>query len=62
MLFGVLATMPFGTIMSYLTIFVIAVFFITSADSATFVLASQSTAGSLNTKAAAPNPKKIVKT
>nr|WP_083991126.1 BCCT family transporter [Alkalihalobacillus pseudalcaliphilus] len=47
-LFGVLATMPFGTIMSYLTIFVIAVFFITSADSATFVLASQSTAGSLN--------------
>ncbi|THG88370.1 glycine/betaine ABC transporter [Alkalihalobacillus alcalophilus ATCC 27647 = CGMCC 1.3604] len=47
-LFGVLETMPFGTIMSYLTIFVIAVFFITSADSATFVLASQSTAGSLN--------------
>ncbi|MFB4211916.1 BCCT family transporter [Shouchella sp. JSM 1781072] len=47
-LFGVLETMPFSTISSYITIFLIAVFFITSADSATHVLGSQSTNGSLN--------------
>lgn len=40
--------MPFSTITSFITIFLIAVFFITSADSATFVLGSQSTKGSLN--------------
>lgn len=48
MLFGVLSTMPFSSITSFITIFLIAVFFITSADSATFVLGSQSTKGSLN--------------
>ncbi|WP_144558742.1 BCCT family transporter [Shouchella miscanthi] len=47
-LFGVLGAMPFSTITSYITIFLIAVFFITSADSATHVLGSQSTNGSLN--------------
>ncbi|GAF20197.1 LOW QUALITY PROTEIN: glycine betaine transporter OpuD [Bacillus sp. JCM 19046] len=47
-LFGVLETMPFSTITSYITIFLVAVFFITSADSATHVLGSQSTNGSLN--------------
>ncbi|MBG9785648.1 BCCT family transporter [Shouchella lehensis] len=47
-LFGVLGAMPFSTVTSYITIFLIAVFFITSADSATHVLGSQSTNGSLN--------------
>ncbi|GAF64470.1 glycine betaine transporter [Bacillus sp. TS-2] len=47
-LFGVMEHMPLGTIMSYITIAAIAIFFITSADSATFVLGSQSTQGSLN--------------
>lgn len=37
-----------GTFMSILTIFVIAIFFITSADSATFVLGMLSTNGLLN--------------
>lgn len=55
-LFGVLQTMPFSTISSYVTIFLIAVFFITSADSATHVLGSQSTNGSLNP----PNRIKII--
>ena len=46
--FGVLAEYPLGTLMSILTIFVIAIFFITSADSATFVLGMLSTNGMLN--------------
>ncbi|RNF38900.1 BCCT family transporter [Planococcus salinus] len=46
--FGVLAEYPLGTFMSILTIFVIAIFFITSADSATFVLGMLSTNGTLN--------------
>ncbi|RBW70034.1 BCCT family transporter [Bacillus taeanensis] len=46
--FGVLAEYPLGTFMSMLTIFVIAIFFITSADSATFVLGMLSTNGLLN--------------
>lgn len=46
--FGVLAEYPLGTIMSILTVFVIAIFFITSADSATFVLGMLSTDGLLN--------------
>ncbi|MGM0843394.1 MAG: glycine betaine uptake BCCT transporter [Bacillota bacterium] len=46
--FGVLAEYPLGTLMSILTIVVIAIFFITSADSATFVLGMLSTNGQLN--------------
>jgi len=46
--FGVLSEYPLGTFMSILTIFVIAIFFITSADSATFVLGMQTTNGLLN--------------
>ncbi|WP_059106002.1 BCCT family transporter [Shouchella shacheensis] len=48
MLFGILSTMPISTITSILAIILIAVFFITSADSATFVLSMHSTNGSLN--------------
>ncbi|CAG9621367.1 glycine betaine uptake BCCT transporter [Sutcliffiella rhizosphaerae] len=47
-LFAVLQSYPLGMIMSGLAIFLIAVFFVTSADSATFVLGMQSTNGSLN--------------
>lgn len=46
--FGVLAEYPLGTTMSVITVFVVAIFFITSADSATFVLGMLSTKGSLN--------------
>src|SRR5699024_1804816 len=46
--FGVLEHYPLGSILSFITIFVIAIFFITSADSATFVLGMFSTMGSLN--------------
>lgn len=46
--FGVLAEYPLGTLMSIITIFVVAIFFITSADSATFVLGMLSTNGELN--------------
>ncbi len=46
--FGVLQNYPWGAVLSILTIFVIAIFFITSADSATFVLGMLSTSGSLN--------------
>ncbi|MGF2618374.1 BCCT family transporter [Rossellomorea vietnamensis] len=46
--FGVLAEYPLGTFMSILTVVVIAIFFITSADSATFVLGMLSTNGELN--------------
>jgi len=46
--FGVLAEYPFGLFLSILTIIVIAIFFITSADSATFVLGMLSTNGLLN--------------
>jgi glycine betaine transporter len=46
--FGTLAEYPLGTVMSIMTIFVIAIFFITSADSATFVLGMLSTDGRLN--------------
>ncbi|MFC4025765.1 BCCT family transporter [Oceanobacillus longus] len=47
-LIGILSTMPFSIIASILTIILIVVFFITSADSATFVLSMHSTNGSLN--------------
>ncbi|GAE26861.1 glycine betaine transporter OpuD [Halalkalibacter wakoensis JCM 9140] len=46
--FGVLQQYPLGAFMSILTIVVIAIFFITSADSATFVLGMLSTKGSIN--------------
>ncbi|MCM3585808.1 BCCT family transporter [Mesobacillus maritimus] len=46
--FGVLQHYPLGEFMSLLTIAVIAIFFITSADSATFVLGMLTTGGSLN--------------
>jgi glycine betaine transporter len=46
--FGVLAEYPLGSFLSMLTIVVIAIFFITSADSATFVLGMLSTNGLLN--------------
>ncbi|WP_058306146.1 glycine betaine uptake BCCT transporter [Gracilibacillus massiliensis] len=46
--FGVLQHYPLGTLMSMITILVIAIFFITSADSATFVLGMLSTNGSIN--------------
>lgn len=54
MLFGILSTMPISTITSIFTVILIAVFFITSADSATFVLSMHSTNGS-------PNPPTRVK-
>ncbi|MFC4711490.1 BCCT family transporter [Planococcus dechangensis] len=46
--FGVLQHYPLGTLMSILTLLVVAIFFITSADSATFVLGMQTTGGLLN--------------
>lgn len=46
--FGVLQHYPLGDFMAFLTIVVIAIFFITSADSATFVLGMLSTGGSIN--------------
>ncbi|MRX71666.1 BCCT family transporter [Bacillus lacus] len=47
-LFAVLEQFPLGKIMSFLAIFLITTFFITSADSATFVLGMQTTNGMLN--------------
>lgn len=52
--FGMLQHYPIGGILSFVTVIVIAIFFITSADSATFVLGMFSTDGGLN-------PKNIVK-
>ncbi|MEW9677471.1 BCCT family transporter [Lentibacillus sp. L22] len=46
-LFAVLEHFPLGTIISVLAILLISIFFITSADSATFVLGMQTTGGSL---------------
>ncbi|MGY0692243.1 glycine betaine uptake BCCT transporter [Virgibacillus sp. FSP13] len=46
-LFAVLEHFPFGTVMSIIAILLISTFFITSADSATFVLGMQTTGGSL---------------
>ncbi|QSS98858.1 BCCT family transporter [Pontibacillus sp. ALD_SL1] len=45
--FGMLQHYPLGTLMSFITVFVIAIFFITSADSATFVLGMLTSKGSL---------------
>ncbi|TXC92113.1 BCCT family transporter [Metabacillus litoralis] len=47
-LFAVLDYFPLGTLMSIIAIFLISTFFITSADSATFVLGMQTTNGQLN--------------
>src|SRR5699024_2027705 len=47
-LFGLFNEVPLGFIISILTLLLIATFFITSADSATFVLGMQTTFGSLN--------------
>ncbi|ASN05901.1 glycine betaine uptake BCCT transporter [Virgibacillus necropolis] len=55
-LFAVLAEFPFGTTMSIIAILLISTFFITSADSATFVLGMQTTGGSLYP----PNSVKLV--
>ncbi|HLQ72209.1 MAG TPA: BCCT family transporter [Bacillota bacterium] len=46
--FGMFEHYPIGSILSFVTIFVIAIFFITSADSATFVLGMFTTDGQLN--------------
>ncbi|MEF3328667.1 glycine betaine uptake BCCT transporter [Oceanobacillus oncorhynchi] len=46
-LFSLLENFPFGTVLSLISILLIAIFFITSADSATFVLGMQTTGGSL---------------
>src|SRR5690625_5010230 len=45
--FGMYEHYPLGSILSFITVIVIAIFFITSADSATFVLGMFSTSGSL---------------
>ena len=47
-LFTVLEQFPLGTLMSMIAIFLIGTFFITSADSATFVLGTLTTHGNLN--------------
>ncbi|PAF11610.1 hypothetical protein CHH61_26390, partial [Shouchella clausii] len=44
-LFTVFDNFPFSTVLSLLAIFLISTFFITSADSATFVLGMQTTNG-----------------
>ncbi|MET1176289.1 BCCT family transporter, partial [Paenibacillus amylolyticus] len=48
MLFGTLDHYPLTMVTSILALILIAVFFITSADSATFVLGMQTSYGSLN--------------
>lgn len=47
-LFGVFHEMPMGIVLSILALALVSIFFITSADSATFVLGMQTTHGSLN--------------
>ncbi|SIS77054.1 glycine betaine transporter [Salimicrobium salexigens] len=47
-LFGVFNEFPLGIVMSIIAMLLIGTFFITSADSATFVLGMQTTNGSLN--------------
>ena len=47
---------PLGTLLSFITIVVLIIFFITSADSATFVLSMLSSGGDINP----PNTKKVV--
>ncbi|WP_080836663.1 BCCT family transporter [Cohnella massiliensis] len=52
-LFELYRHMPFTAILSFLSILLIATFLVTSADSATFILASMTTRGSLNPPLAA---------
>lgn len=47
-LFDTLNSLPFGFVISILALILVSIFFITSADSATFVLGSMSTGGSEN--------------
>lgn len=47
-LFGVFNEMPFSMVLSIIAVILVSTFFITSADSATFVLGMQTTNGSLN--------------
>lgn len=47
-LFGIFEQLPLGTILSVIAILLVLIFFVTSADSATFVLGMQVTGGSLN--------------
>ncbi|PTK57308.1 choline transporter [Staphylococcus nepalensis] len=47
-LFGVFDAVPLGFVLSIITLILIVTFFVTSADSATFVLGMQTTFGSLN--------------
>ena len=53
-LFGMLATFPWGPVISIIAIGLIAVFFVTSADSGTFVLSMMTTGGN-------PNPNTLLK-
>ena len=46
-LFAVFNELPFGVLLSVIAVFLITTFFVTSADSATFVLGMQTTGGSL---------------
>lgn len=46
-LFGVFSQLPFSMILSIIAVFMVAIFFITSADSATFVLGMQTSYGTL---------------
>ena len=55
-LFAILGEFPWSTILSIVVITLVSTFFITSADSATFVLGMQSTYGSLTP----PNSVKVV--
>jgi glycine betaine transporter len=55
-LFYVYQQLPFGIILSVLTVALITTFFVTSADSATFVLGMQTTGGKLNP----PNKVKVI--
>src|SRR5690625_2961182 len=47
-LFAMLSQLPFGIITSTLSMFLIFIFFVTSADSATYVLATMTSKGTLN--------------
>ncbi|MYL48858.1 BCCT family transporter [Halobacillus litoralis] len=49
-LFSMMENVPLGSIMSFVGLLLISTFFVTSADSATFVLGMQTTNGSLNPK------------
>ncbi|TLS38923.1 BCCT family transporter [Pseudalkalibacillus caeni] len=53
-LFATLEQLPFGTILSFLGLLLISIFFVTSADSATYILSVFSSKGTLH-------PKKLVK-